>query len=124
MPLGSRPEDKITTEEIRLLIASVAGPMRLAYGSHREILLPTGQPIEVAKNSSAPALFVDVRAVPDVAVGTVIFNKSESGDARTAITHDISVAPFQQVLLPTERLFAFALIPANGQRVIVTDIQP
>lgn len=124
MPLGSRPEDKITIEEMRLLIAAVSGPFRIIFGTQRNMLLPTAEPVELAHNSSARALFVDVRAQPAVAVGTVLFNERESLDASTAITHDISVAPFQQVLLPTERLFAKALIPAAGQRVVVTQIQP
>lgn len=117
---GDRPEDKITIEEWRLMIAAMAGPRRLMYGRHNAIVLTANVPARLALNRSAVSLFVDVRAVPAVAIGATLFSPQSSADTSSSISVDLSATNFDQVLLMTEELWALVTVSTV---VMVTEVQ-
>lgn len=112
----ARPAGDVTTEEWRILISAIAGRLRLSQGFSREIVVPVATPILLAENSKSYALFVSGRAL---AVG---FGLALGGDPRSANAQNgliLSDGSFEQVLLPKEKLYGFALA---GGTLVVTQV--
>lgn len=118
---GDRPLDKITVEELRIEIASVAGPFRTCIaGAHRRVDLTAGIVALICANKSAPCLFVDVRMIDGVAIDILLFSPHASADRDSNVGIDMAAETFQQVLLQSESLFAVSAITTS---VMVTEVQ-
>jgi len=111
----ARPATEVTVEEWRVLISSVAGPLRVSQGFPRNIPIPAGEVKLVAQNDKSYALFIFAQARVQPAVLVI------AGDPR-ACNPDNGIRVlsfFEQVLLPKEKLYAFS---AAGVTLVVTEV--
>jgi len=121
---GERPHEKLTLQEIRLAIASLAGPLRAnVAGRTRTVRLGGGAPIRVAQNRLAPVLFVQVRQHPAHAAPVVMVGGQQQVSEDNHETIDLQIGPLQQVLLSAEELYIRAT--TNGTFFVqVTEVTP
>jgi hypothetical protein len=108
----------VTVEEWRILIAGIAGRLRLSQGFSRQVTIPAGgTPVLLTQNDKSYALFVNGQ---QFGLGFVF---SIGGDPRTATLEAgitiVSGAEFDQILLPKERLYATS---TAGGTIVVTEL--
>lgn len=112
----SRPAGEVTVEEWRILIASVAGRLRLSQGFSSVANVPAGGgPVLLAENNKSYALFVSGRFLAGV-FAYAIGSDPRSATAGSGIE---LLTPFEQILLPKEKLYATSLL---GGTLIVTEV--
>lgn len=111
----ARPAGEVTVNEWRVMIAAVAGPLRISQGASREIAIPAGQVKLLAQNDKSYALFVfgQALALPQAFV--------IGGDPR-ATNPDSGIRVlniFEQILLPKEKLYGFS---TGGVSIVITEV--
>lgn len=112
----ARPASDVTVEEWRILISSIAGPLRLSQGASRNVVVPAGgAPILVASNDKSYALFVSIRQ----AAGFVLALGSDPRSANANVGIAVAGAIVNQVLLPKERIYATS---TAGGTLVVTEV--
>lgn len=113
----ARPASDVTIEEWRILISSIAGPLRLSQGASRNVVVPAGgAPILVASNDKSYALFVSIRQ----AAGFVLALGSDPRSANANVGIAVGAgAIVNQVLLPKERIYATS---TAGGTLVVTEV--
>jgi hypothetical protein len=102
---------------IRVLLASIVGPLRIAHGIQQAHRLVRGRPIQVASNKSnakqAAYCAVAVRQGQTGGAVAVLFDSGQSMGAAASMpallaetSTAASLSPFSSVLLPNEQLYA------------------
>lgn len=121
---GERPHDKVTLQEIRLAIASLAGPLRAnVAGRTRTFELTDQEPKRISVNRQTPVLFVQVRQHPDHPAPIVLVGGEQRVTSDNHETIDLQIGPLQQVLLAGEELYLRATT-AGTFFVQVTEVTP
>lgn len=95
-----RPPNDLSVEEWRILIASVAGRLRISQGFTRRVTLAPGQIVQAAANNKSYALFLSIQVVG--APATFLISSSDSMPDTLSLPF-LNIA--EQVMLPSERLY-------------------
>ena len=98
-----------TEAEWRQLLTAVVGPLRIIFGDGpRVVAIGTGAPVMAAQNTGRdqPTLVT----VQVLAPSTVIFGRAQGVTALNGVQHAFPAdgSSFQQLLMPSERLFAIS----------------
>jgi len=113
----ARPAGYVTVGEWRILIAGIAGRLRLSQGFNRQVVLRPGTVSLIGKNDKSYALFVSAQQL-GLAFGYFIGGDSRSANASNGIAV-YAGRDAEQILLPGENLYAFS---ATGGTLVVTEV--
>jgi hypothetical protein len=105
-----RPADHVTIEEWRMYIATLVGGLRLSQYPGRTVQLVANQPVEIASNTKSQVLYVDVRPLAGVVGNRIVLGgePSLSFQSSAGFTFSALDSVVNQVILPSERLFAMS----------------
>ena len=121
--MEGRPPEGITTEEMRIFLAATAGPRRVQIRSFVPWNVSTVTPQVVAKNASAPSLYVEVRHLSGPTL--VLIGQGKNLSPENAKQVDLAAEDFiGTVLLMGEEIWVKGTGDAqNETRIQVGQIQ-
>ena len=120
---GPRKRGVISDEEMRIYISAVAGPRRVHINSFKPFNISLTSAQSVARNGSAPSLYVEVRWLSGPTV--VVVGTSKNLGPENSKRVDFADEPFiGTVLLEGEELWIKGTTPANAPtRIQAGEIQ-
>lgn len=122
----ARPSDELSETEQRILAAAFAASALSALSEPRAVLIALGRPVLLSENDKSDILIVSVQCIGAVGLVTGVIGSQPEIFVGTSpvVTISSGEGPFQQILLPKERLWFVPTSIAGTTSLSVSEVTP